>query len=68
MQLAVPLPANGDRTDHVRARIIGDGVAPVGPNDSAAMGGLAAADCLIVRLPNAPAAIPGDKVPTLLLD
>jgi|CXWL01.1.fsa_nt_gi molybdopterin molybdotransferase len=68
MQLAVPLPANGDRTDHVRARMIGDGVAPVGPNDSAAMGGLAAADCLIVRLPNAPAAIPGDKVPTLLLD
>jgi len=68
MQLAVPLPANGDRTDHVRARIIGDGVAPVGPNDSAAMGGLAAADCIIVRLPNAPAAIPGDKVPTLLLD
>jgi molybdopterin molybdotransferase len=68
MRLAAPLPANGDRTDHLRAAMIPDGVRPVGPDDSAAMGGLAAANCLIVRPPSAPPANAGDDVPVILLD
>ena len=67
-RLAAALPANGDRADHLRARMTPEGVLPVGANDSAAMGGLAAADRLIVRPPNAPAADAGDEVPTLPLD
>lgn len=65
--LAAPLPANGDRIDHLRGRATAEGVLPVGPNDSAALGGLATADCLIVRPPNAPAADRGDEVPVILL-
>lgn len=67
-RLAAPLPANGDRVDHLRAMLTPEGALPVGPNDSAALGGLATADCLIVRPPNAPAANKGDEVPTILLD
>lgn len=67
-RLASPLPANGDRVDHLRARMTNDGALPVGPNDSAALGGLATADCLIVRPPNAPPANRGDEAPTILLD
>ena len=67
VRLAAPLPANGDRTDHLRAALTPEGVRPVGLNDSAAMGGLAAADCLIVRPPSAPAANAGDDVPVILL-
>jgi molybdopterin molybdotransferase len=68
MRLASALPANGDRVDHLRGRMTGDGVLLVGPDDSAALGGLAAADCLIVRPPAAPPANRGDEVPAILLD
>ena len=67
VRLAAPLPANGERIDHLRARNTADGVIPVGPNDSASLGGLAAADCLIVRLPSAPPAKIGDTVPVYIL-
>ena len=67
MRLAAPIPANGNRTDHLRARLTTNGVLPVGPNDSSAMGGLAAADCLIVRFPNAQPLAIGDDVAVLLL-
>jgi molybdopterin molybdotransferase len=67
MRLAAPIDANGSRTDHLRARITKDGVVPVGPNDSSAMGGLAAADCLIVRTPNAQPLAIGDNVAVLTL-
>ncbi len=67
MRLAAPIAANGNRTDHLRARLTKDGVLPVGPNDSSAMGGLAAADCLIVRPPNAPPLAIGDDVAVLTL-
>lgn len=67
MRLAVPIGANGNRTDHLRAKITSDGVMPVGANDSSAMGGLAAADCLIVRPPNAKPLALGDDVPVLVL-
>lgn len=68
VRLAAPLPPNGARTDHIRARMTGAGAIPVGPNDSSAMGGLAAADALIVRAPNAPAAAVGDEVVILALE
>ena len=67
MRLATPIHANGSRTDHIRARLTSDGVVPVGPDDSSAMGGLAAADCLIVRRPNAPPLAIGDEVQIIAL-
>lgn len=56
------LPATGPRTDHVRATISGKFVEPTGPNDSAALVGLANADALIVRPANSPAALDGDEI------
>ncbi len=56
------LPATGPRTDHVRASVIGTFVEPTGPNDSAAMVGLASADVLIVRPANSAPAQDGDQV------
>ena len=67
LRLATPLPANGNRTDHIRAKLTEEGVARVGPNDSSAMGGLAAADFLIVRAPNATPRAIGDEVSVLAL-
>lgn len=67
VRLAAPLPANGNRTDHLRARLTDNGAIPVGPNDSAAMGGLAAADLLLIRPPHAAAAAIGTDVPALIL-
>lgn len=61
-RLASPLPANGPRTDHVRARIVNGKADPVGLNDSAALLALSRADALIVRPPNAPAAPAGTEV------
>ena len=52
----------------MRATLTPQGVRPVGPDDSAAMGGLAAADYLIARPPAAPPANAGDDVPVILLD
>ncbi len=60
--LGAPLPACGPRTDHVRARFEGGRILPVGPNDSAALKGLASADALIVRAPDALPAAPGEIV------
>lgn len=67
IRLAAPLLANGNRTDHIRAKLTIEGAIPVGPNDSSAMGGLAAADYLIVRPPNAPPLGIGDEVSALAL-
>ena len=47
--LGAPLPAVGARSDHIRARMIDGRVHPIGPNDSAMLGALTAATCLIVR-------------------
>lgn len=60
IKLGAPFPTNGLRTDHIRARMTGEGAVPVGPNDSAGMGGLAGADILVIRPPGAPSANPGD--------
>lgn len=56
------LPATGPRTDHVRATISGTFVEPTGPNDSAALVGLANADALIVRPANSPVSQDGDQI------
>ena len=56
------LPATGPRTDHVRATISGTFVEPTGPNDSAALVGLANADALIVRPANSPVSQDGDEI------
>ncbi|MFM9852277.1 MAG: gephyrin-like molybdotransferase Glp [Sphingomonadaceae bacterium] len=60
--LGVALPATGPRTDHVRATVAGETVFPVGPNDSAALLGLANATALIIRPAQSPPASIGDKI------
>jgi molybdopterin molybdotransferase len=69
-RLGAPLPGNDRRQDYVRARLAraADGVEEVLPfeiQDSSMMRLLAAADCLIVRPPHAPAAAAGEAVPIL---
>jgi molybdopterin molybdotransferase len=66
-RLDCALPANGPRTDHLRARRVEDGVTSVGLNDSAALQALSRSDVLIVRPPGAPAAKIGDQVEILSL-
>ncbi len=69
-RLAEPLPANGARRDHLRARLDWRGcerwARPFPVQDSGMLWPLAMADALIVRAPGAPAAAPGDVV--LVLD
>ena len=60
--LGAPLPAVGARTDHIRARMIDGRVRPIGQNDSAMLGALAAATCLIVRPAGSPSANIADTV------
>jgi len=58
--LAAALPANGSRTDHLRARLDDGLLTPVGVNDSAMLAALSFANALIIRDIDAPAARPGD--------
>jgi molybdopterin molybdotransferase len=72
-RLAAPLEANGPRQHYMRARRISSAegalsVAPLGSQDSSLITILAAADCLILRPPYAPAASAGDLVDILPLD
>jgi molybdopterin molybdotransferase len=71
--LAHPLEANGPRQHYMRATVTpgAAGLLPVTAlttQDSAHMSALAAADVLIVRAPNAPAAAAGETVRVLPLD
>jgi molybdopterin molybdotransferase len=61
-RLSCTLPQNGDRLDHLRARLADGIVAPTGKNDSAMLASLAQANALIVREPQACAAESGDFV------
>jgi molybdopterin molybdotransferase len=66
--LAAALPANGPRQHYMRARFVDGGMRAVETlpsQDSSLTAALAAADCLIVRPPNAPAASAGDPVNVL---
>jgi molybdopterin molybdotransferase len=69
-RLAVALDANDRRQDYLRARSrqVGDGEVEVEPftrQDSSMLSLLAQADCLVVRPPLAPAALPGERVPII---
>jgi molybdopterin molybdotransferase len=66
--LLAPLPANGNRRDHLRARLGDDGVRPFPVQDSAMLRVLAEANALIVRPAGAAAARVGECVPVLTLD
>lgn len=68
LPLATPLPANGARRDHLRARRTAKGVEPFARQDSALLSLLAAADLLIIRDAGAPAAAAGDPVTCIALD
>ena len=70
--LASPLPANGPREHYMRAKIVDVGgaraVEPLPSQDSSLTAALAAADCLIVRPPNALPAAAGEAVAVIPLN
>jgi molybdopterin molybdotransferase len=64
-QLGCDLPANDERADYLRATLApaADGMpvaTPAAVQDSSMLTPLAAADCLLIRVPHAPAAKAGD--------
>ncbi len=63
--LADALPANGPRTDYLRAALIGGAASPAAIQDSSMLRTLARAECLIVREPGAEAAKAGDSAEIL---
>lgn len=70
-RLGRDLPANDERADYLRATLANgpDGpiATPVAAQDSSLMAPLARADCLVIREPNAPAAIAGSPCVILKL-
>ncbi len=68
LKLGKPLPPTGDRMEFVRAGYGLGGVIPLDEQDSSALASLAAANCLICRPANAPAAEHGDIVTILPLE
>ncbi len=68
LPLVTPLPANGARRDHLRARRTPDGAAPFVRQDSALLSLLAQAELLIIREAHAPAAAAGEPVSCIALD
>jgi molybdopterin molybdotransferase len=71
LPLASPLPANGPRQHFMRAKFVdvagARAVAALPSQDSSLTAALAAADCLIVRPPNAPCAQAGEAATVLPL-
>jgi molybdopterin molybdotransferase len=71
-RLTRALPANDSRQDYLRAELsIKDGewwAAPFTVQDSSMQSAFAAADCLVLRAPQAPAAALGDRIDILPLD
>jgi molybdopterin molybdotransferase len=66
-ELRMDLPPGGDRREFMRASWDGEFVGPVANQDSGALAGLAAANVLIDRPAQAPAATAGTRVPVYLL-
>lgn len=60
-----PLPANDKRQDYLRARVDQGQVSVAKVQDSSMLRALAAANCLVIRAPHAPAAAAGDQVQIL---
>lgn len=72
VRLAVPLPANDHRADHLRATLdrAPDGTwlaTPFPVQDSGMLARLAWADCLVLRAPHAPALAAGETAEAILL-
>jgi molybdopterin molybdotransferase len=67
-RLGAPLPANGNRLDHVRGILTGSVVVPTGINDSSMLSALSSSNILIIRDRNSPEASIGDPVTCLSLD
>ena len=72
VRLAVPLPANDHRADHLRATLdrAPDGTwlaTPFPVQDSGMLARLAWADCLVLRAPHAPALAAGESAEAILL-
>jgi molybdopterin molybdotransferase len=65
--LAHPLPANGARQDYLRATMVDGTVSTAAVQDSSMLRTLARSDCLIIRVPHAPAAAAGDSAEILQL-
>ncbi|GGD76305.1 molybdopterin molybdotransferase MoeA [Croceicoccus mobilis] len=65
--LMADLPATGRRSEFLRAEFTSEGVMPIRLQDSGALSPLAAADALVFRLANSPAAKAGDVVRVLPL-
>jgi molybdopterin molybdotransferase len=61
-QLGTSLPANGDRLDHIRAKLTGSVATPIGGNDSSMLAALSHSNILIIRDINSGAASAGDTV------
>ncbi|WP_156256863.1 molybdopterin molybdotransferase MoeA [Sandarakinorhabdus oryzae] len=68
LPVAAPLPANGARRDHLRARRTPAGAEPFARQDSALLSLLAQAELLIIREAHAPAAPAGTPVTCIALD
>lgn len=64
----VDLAQNGERTDHLRARLVDGILHPVGINDSAMLAALSEANALIIRDPNAQIAPAATEVSYYPLD
>ena len=62
MRSGAALPAAGDRTEFIRARLDGDSLVPVVEQDSSALAALTRAEVLLERPANAPAVEPGTLV------
>lgn len=65
--LGEPLPANGERTDYIRAEQRDGRVYAAAIQDSSMLATLARATCLIVRAPYAPATAAGDLAEILAI-
>lgn len=70
--LRTPMPINDKRQDYVRARLFANAAGvfeaeSFSKQDSSMMRIFSQADGLIVRPPHAPACVPGERVPVLLL-
>ena len=66
-RLIKPLPANGPRTDYLRAATIDGRVHVAAIQDSSMLMTLARSTCLVVRAPHAPAARAGDSAEILMI-
>jgi molybdopterin molybdotransferase len=70
-RLGRDMPANDERADYLRATLTdgpdGPVATPLPAQDSSLMAPLAQADCLLIREPNAPAAVAGSRCVILKL-